>query len=395
MPQIRIFNPEHDLALAFGGTNYTPPPMARLLRRDLQMLPYWIAKPQDSILTENVEVDSEWLNTLNRTYNTDIYTSTIKDIDKFDKFEPWGWNRFLWHRLQLDGVPAMVLPPEETIKDIRALSHRRISIKIHELFHEYIPSLPDNTPEEIDNLENILCFARRHPNAYVKAPWSSSGKGIYRALDIDTLDFIRRCSGILKRQGSVLCEKPLDAITDFAMEFSISSGKTEFIGYSLFNNDTHSSFSGGLLQSTPQLHRKIAETLGNEKLLYDVKMAAQKILDTLIAPHYNGYAGIDMMIYRDSANKPQINPCIELNLRTTMGVVSSIIGNKLLAEGSTGLFQTEFHKSVITRSYINSLENHNKLRISDNGKIISGVQMLTPLYPSSQYCAYIKVSSSR
>ena len=43
MRSIFIFNPENDLALANGGPNYTAPPFAQQLRRDLQLLPAWYA----------------------------------------------------------------------------------------------------------------------------------------------------------------------------------------------------------------------------------------------------------------------------------------------------------------------------------------------------------------
>lgn len=393
MQKIRIFNPEHDLALAFGGTNYTPPPMARLLHRDLQMLPYWFSNSGDTILTENPETDEKWIESMNDRFHTGVKVDTVSNIGKYNDIEPWGWNRFLWHRLRLSGVPDTAIPTESTIEDIRRLSHRRISIDIHRLFLDNIPSLQDNTPVELDNMPDIHDFARRNPRAYVKAPWSSSGKGIYRALDIVALDFNRWCSGILKRQGSLLCEKPLSAVLDFAMEFRCNNGQTEFIGYSIFNNDTQSSFSGGLLMSTDRLHDKIVSTLGDEKIILKVRDTAIEIINKLIAPYYSGYAGIDMMIYTDSDGELRINPCIELNLRTTMGVVSSIIGNRFLAEGSTGTFHVEFHKKVIDESFRRELEQQNPINITSEGKIKSGVQFLTPLYPASQYAAYIIVNS--
>lgn len=392
MQKLRIFNPEHDLALAFGGTNYTPPPMARLLRRDLQMLPIWISHNNDYILSKNIEIDNIWLDTINSRYNIGAKISTINDISRFNKIEPWGWNLFLKRRLNLDGAKKNALPSENNIDNIRRLSHRRISIDIHRMFLKKNTTLQDNTPCEFTNMEDVLDFARKHPKAYTKAPWSSSGKGIYRALDISGLDFTRWCSGIIKRQGSIMCEKSLNSVLDFAMEFKCENGDTSFIGYSIFNNDTHCSFSNSLLMSTSLLHNKIVSVLGNEESLLNIRNNAIEILNALIAPQYTGYAGIDMMIYVDNKNELHINPCIELNLRTTMGVVSSIIGNRFLEEGTTGTFHIEFHKSVISPDYIHKLQQQYPLLISNNGKIISGIQFLTPLYFDSQYCSYINIT---
>lgn len=391
MKVVRIFNPEHDLALAFGGTNYTPPPMARLLRRDLQLLPMWIGDNGECVLSQGDDIDNSWIEDMNNVYELGVEVTTTEQIPYFDAFSPWGWNHFLRRRLFLDGAKESALPSIEDVDNIRKLSHRRISIEIHRMFLDRVKGLRDIIPIECYDIEAVLDFARKYPCAYTKAPWSSSGKGIYRALDIDGLDFTRWCSGIIKRQGSIMCECPLDAVLDFAMEFKCEGGKTQFVGYSIFNNDTHSSFSGGLIGSTDFLHTQLVSTLGNESLLCDVQAAAVNIIDNLIAPQYNGYLGLDMMIYRDENGELCLNPCIELNLRTTMGVVSSIIGNKLLAHDVNGTFHVDFHKEEITVDYRKDLQTKYPLQLTSDGKIKSGVQFLTPLYSGSQYTAYIKV----
>ncbi len=394
MPKLRIFNPEHDMALAFGGTNYTPTPLAQKLRRDLQMLPAWFSASNDSILSRNPELDSTWAECINKRYKTSIKAVSTQEVGAFNDIEPWGWNRYLRRRLFLDGVQECFLPSEECINDIWNLSHRRISISFHHEFMERIPELQDNIPIESSDLNEVIDFARKHPKAYVKAPWSSSGKGVYRALDINALDFTRWCSGIIKRQGSIMCEKPLCSIMDFAMEFRCDNGKTSFVGYSVFNNDTHSSFSGGLVMPTNALEDKIIAAIGNKELLLKVKECAMTILDKLIAPHYTGYAGIDMMVYRDENGYARINPCIELNLRTTMGIVTCSISNRFISPGSYGEFHIEFHKDTITKDYILDLEHKYPVQITDDNKIKSGVQMLTPLYQDSQYCAFIHIFNS-
>lgn len=389
MPTLRVFNPEHDLALAFGGTNYTPPPMARLLRRDLQLLPAWIGASGDSVLSQDAQADADWIAELDTLYGLGVGVVDVTDVGRYDDIKPWGWDRYVARRLFLDGARKEAMPSDDDIERLRNLSHRRISVEIHKLFREAIPSLQDNVPYEAFDLEAARSFARTNPKAYVKAPWSSSGKGVYRALDIDALDFNRWCSGIIKRQGSIMCEKPLNGVLDFAMEFSCENGKTQFVGYSIFNNDTHCSFSSGLIGSTQFLENKIVWALGDSAVLQEVKNVAVMILDRLIAPYYSGFAGIDMLVYADEENEMRINPCIELNLRTTMGVVTSVIGQRFLAEGSVGSFHVEFHKEAISVDYAEDLKAKYPLELVGK-KIKSGVQFMTPLYKGSQYCCYVK-----
>ena len=44
-----LFNPENDLAIAFGGENYTPPPAAQLIGKELSALPLWYADDDTTI----------------------------------------------------------------------------------------------------------------------------------------------------------------------------------------------------------------------------------------------------------------------------------------------------------------------------------------------------------
>ena len=43
---------------------------------------------------------------------------------------------------------------------------------------------------------------------------------------------------------------------------------------------------------------------------------------------YNGPVGIDMMIVRDDSNEPQIHPCVEINLRQTMGMAAVTLSER-------------------------------------------------------------------
>ena len=51
-------------------------------------------------------------------------------------------------------------------------------------------------------------------------------------------------------------------------------------------------------------------------------------IDDLIAPHYDGPVGIDMMLYWDENGRIALNPCVEVNLRMTMGMVTAAMGSR-------------------------------------------------------------------
>ena len=53
-----------------------------------------------------------------------------------------------------------------------------------------------------------------------------------------------------------------------------------------------------------------------------------KALDSIIAPHYDGPLGIDMMFYKNENGEIALNPCVEVNLRMTMGMVTAAMGSR-------------------------------------------------------------------
>ena len=65
-------------------------------------------------------------------------------------------------------------------------------------------------------------------------------------------------------------------------------------------------------------------------------------IDELIAPHYDGPVGIDMMFYWDENGKIALNPCVEVNLRMTMGMVTAAMGS---LHGVCGNFSITASKS--------------------------------------------------
>jgi hypothetical protein len=383
MDNVYLFNPENDLALAFGGENYTAPPFAARLRHDLRLLPVWIAPPGSLVLCDE-RAHRTWLAVMHRRFGIDVKAVSSQELsDLHDcRYQPWGWSLDIRKKLLDLGADADCLPSREYINKLRELSHRRTSIVIHRRLGEMIGHEFSPIPTEFTDFASVKRFALKHRNCYVKAPWSSSGRGIYRALDVEASDFEQWCEGTLKRQGSVLCEPALNSIMDFAVEFYCENGVTAARGYSVFNSDMHSQYSSGLVTDTAHLKSQISSLYHNIDV---VTGALVRIINDLIAPYYSGWLGIDMLLYRDSkSNEVRLDPCVELNLRTTMGVLTSIIGERFIDSGSVGTFRILYNKD--------GFENIKKNLIVRNGKIKTGMFVLTPVDENSQYCACIDVS---
>ena len=323
MVDVYLFNPEHDLALAHGAHNYTAPPFARQLRRDLRLLPAWLAPAGSYIAIPDdcpIDGDRRWL----QGYGLDVEPVAVSRIAGLGpcRIRPWGWDATVRHQLLQVGVAPEYLPADEQLDWVRCLSHRRTTIAVHQALGKTFSPVP----VELDNYGDVQTFVHAHPGCYLKMPWSGSGKGIYRVIDPQGDNHVPRwIEGALRRQGSLLCEMGLDRVQDFAVECECRDGNTWLTGYSLFDSDFHSQFGKGRVAPREELHQFLLERY---PALDQVVKDVLKALDTIIAPHYDGPLGIDMMLYRDENGKTGINPCVEINLRMTMGMVTAAMGSR-------------------------------------------------------------------
>ena len=118
---------------------------------------------------------------------------------------------------------------------------------------------------------------------------------------------------IIKTQGSVMVEPYYNKVKDFGMEFEVDKdGKVHYLGLSLFHTK-NGAYIGNLLATEESKREQMAcyVSLG---LLDEIK---QHIIDNVQLNDYVGPFGIDMMIVKGG-----LHPCVELNLRRTMGHVA-------------------------------------------------------------------------
>lgn len=229
----------------------------------------------------------------------------------FDEVFPWGWDPALRQRLLSLGVPERLLPSNEFLDILRRLSHRRISIACNEFLGS--PSVP----AEFFSVEEALGFALSSPGCYFKMPWSSGGRGVVATADLSQSQIREWLIGCLRRQGSVLAERGVDRNLDFASLWSISEqGQVRFEGMSVSECDGRGKYKGNLSASQDLISRYILSKAPS--FTSDIIEAQRDFIAAEIAPFYHGKLGIDMMADTDGV----VYPCVEINLRITMGHVA-------------------------------------------------------------------------
>lgn len=408
MSKVYIFNPQNDLALATGGINYVAPPFAMQMAADLAVLPAFIAEPGSLLITDS-DLDAQWLEHLNATFGLDVHAVKRSQLRHLTRCQvmPWGWSLDLRRRLLKYGLSSDSVPSKDAIYHLRGLSHRRVSIVIHKRLEELMGHSLCPTPMELATPDEVMAFVRHYRYCYIKTPWSSSGRGIYHTIDGATPELEQWCRGSLRRQGSLLCEQALDKVMDFAVEFYCNDGKAVERGFSIFTTDSHSQYTCGDVASRDVLKSRITALYPQ---FDEVVEALTQVINELVAPHYTGWMGIDMLLFKSATSSfkieravgsmtessasshpsslpshLQINPCVELNLRPTMGAITSMLGDNIIPQGVTASFTIEQRASSGT-----PWPEHEE-PVIENHRLCAGTLCLTTASPTALYRALLTI----
>lgn len=322
--KLHIFNPEHDIALASNLANFTAPHAGRALRNDLGFLPALWAAEGDVVLVENAEEAQKVFKRFVASARLRCPAPrlvTKKDISSIsiDGIEPWGWDAALRAQLLRYGVDERIMPTSDEIEEIRNLSHRRCAaLVLHELQSDATTGCA-YCCQTLDEIEKKL---HQYRHIVVKAPWSSSGRGIRFVCDSFPESMQRWVLNVIRAQGSVMVEPYYKKIKDFGMEFfSDGKGNIEYLGLSLFHA-ANGAYVGNILATEPVKEEMINHYVPM-KTLKCIQEKIKLLTGRLYKGKYKGPFGVDMMVVEGKEGRGfLLHPCVEINLRRTMGHVA-------------------------------------------------------------------------
>lgn len=386
--KLHVFNPENDLALADGNSNYCPPPMARAIASDLATLPLWFAASEDCVLLPSV-IDVEYALKMSSIF-TMPHTCMVPPVNELTAVAPWGWSAQMKRRLRVMGVDEALLPGQQNLELLRTLSNRRAAIDVMRALRLSGIDTPE-IPLYLSSPACVAAFINSMPRSVIKAPWSGSGKGIAWGIGRVEVPVEHFYCGVIKRQGGVVCERYLDKVVDFAMEFSMSHGVVSFAGYSLFTCDG-GAYSGNILAGDAEIEDFLQEYVSREVIAVVKERLAIELTRLLQPLDYNGILGVDMMIYRVPCGFA-LNPCVELNLRMNMGAVSRIFYDRFVSASSRGRFSVTFYKQPGE-----ALKAHEEMSASSplcvqGGRVVRGYLPLSPVATDTRYAAFALIDT--
>jgi hypothetical protein len=113
-------------------------------------------------------------------------------------------------------------------------------------------------------------------------------------------------------------------------------------------------------------------------------------LGLLMSDAYIGYLGVDMMICKDDEGY-KVHPCVEVNLRMNMGVVSRLFYDNYVCEGAEGRYVIEyFPKNGEALRFHEAMQKECPLEM-ENGQVKRGYLSLTPVFDDTSYQIFIKI----
>ncbi len=322
---LHIFNPEHDIALASNLANFTAPHAGRELRADLGYLPVLWAEEGDMVLVDNVDYAMKAYRNLRRRIryqqgaiplpklNIHFAAGNDASIRQATAVNPWGWDKTLTASLKRKGIDELLMPDDDRLDMIRRLSHRRTSAQLLPMLQQKGTVGESYECTRPDEVEALLA---RYGQVVMKAPWSSSGRGL-RFLSSERTPFKMQAGwfrNVVAVQGSVMVEPFYNKVKDFGMEFYVEEpGKIRYLGLSLFHT-ANGAYVGNILATEKTKYEYISRYI--PVCLIDA--IKQDIMSFKGLESYTGPFGVDMMVVAGEKGF-LLHPCVEINLRRTMG----------------------------------------------------------------------------
>ena len=398
--QIHYFNPGHETAVLVGSENYTPPANVQRMIRELSYLPVWYANSNDYVYVD--EIASPRFFSLKpkefRPFATLVTGKELKSLEtSFTELEaaPWGLSPHSLHLFrQLKNNFNLNLSVPAWKEDYFRLTGRQTAAECLELIRRQLPDLPIPVApkfcKKIREVEKYLIL--QNAPFVVKTPYSSSGRGLLwipeRKLTTKDRNWIE---GAIAKQGIVSIECGLNKVQDLAMEFySDGNGNVTYEGLSVFGTGEKGAYSGNVLGSQEYLSTPIKRWVGEDVYL-QIQNAVTDALKRIYGNLYRGYLGVDMIIYKTKDGAHAIHPCIEINMRYTMGLVALRLSQKYLSPTAIGDFNITYENKD-GEAY----ERHRFMKetyplIIENGKIREGYLSLCPVTKETRYRAYMLV----
>ena len=393
---IHYFNPGHETAVLNASKYYHPPAHIAKMQADLAFLPAWYASEGDFVFMET-SLPDDFILSCKPLYLPVNPVTPADFADNREKFQHssidlWGISPQSVHFFEnLNEQYNLSFAIPQWKEEFRFLGSRFASQKLLAVLPErFLEMDQDIFPRFFSNIEAIeQQIVQSQDRLLVKSPYSSSGRGLLWLNPGKLAQSERQIlSGMLKKQAQASIEKALDKRMDFSMQFeNTAEGETRFIGYSVFHTNAKGAYEKNCLEKQEHLENQITKWIDAD-LLLQTQTTLTGMIQEMYAPYYTGTMGIDMLVYQ-SADSYRLHPCVEINMRKSMGYLAIRLTEKYLHPDSQGEFFIEYNRDPQT-----TVQKHENMQkqyplVIENGRIRSGYLSLCPVTDATNYRAYV------
>jgi hypothetical protein len=393
------FNPTCELAIANGSFSYVAPQLLRDFEENCSVLPFIFSQEDDYVLTENKPSLNFTQKLTQAGFKMPIFATMkeLMNVDSFNQLLPWGWSpaahfvlKPLKEKCSFDFVNSPVFNWKN---EHQLLFERKTSLDFLNTLLENHPMdifvERENTGTIVNSFAEIEILLKRQHALVLKAPLSSSGRGIQmiRKAELNTSN-IQWIRGVMNQQGYLIAESYHEKITDLSFQFSIShSGEAEYLGYSVFETNSNGQYKNTLiLPQAEGLEMKAFDFPYEEMIKSTAPALTSHLKNSVFTKWHRGYLGIDAMIYKNH-DGIKIQPCIEINSRMNMGILTMQARHNIHPEAH-GKFELFYGKKGAFEHFARQMEHDKSLKFKDD-KPFSGFLALTEPDASKQFGAYI------
>ena len=404
---IYYFNPTCELAVANGSFSYQPPLLLQKMESDLAILPFVFCTPGDFVLTEH-KPSAEFQQKMELAGFDLPRFCSLAELEtfpegSFDAILPWGWSPAAHFRLK-----KLKENCSEKFRETQVFNwsdkHRQLYERSASL--DFLNQLLNNNPSaffiskdligcKVTSSEEIDSLLKRHSPLVLKAPMSSSGRGIQiiRKPKLDTPNK-QWISGILKQQSYLIAEPFLEKKADLSFQFRIiSESQIEYLGFSMFETNSNGQYKGTFIH--PDL-KAIMPDENTTELTEMINVTANILCNALKRSIYSsghiGFLGVDALLFKRE-RKLKIQPCIEINSRMNMGILTLLLERKIHPE-ATGRFELFYGKDLDFKTFSTKHMNLSQPQFLD-GKLFSGFLPMAEPNEKNKFGAYISLGEAR
>lgn len=399
MKDLYCFNPTGEMAIANGMTSYMPPKRLRQFETDLAFLPSFFAQKHDIIISDNKPCESflETWHQLGLPSLNYLNINEASQIDQLNIIRPWSWSPASHHYLkslkEKSSIEFKTSSNYQWLQDYKAFFSRASCNKVQSFIMDNT-SISDVFIEQaaisLYSLEEIKEWVDKNERAVIKMPWSSSGRGVHTVDKKNSkplnLEWVK---GAIKQQGFVTIEPLLDKVMDYSYQLKLDkNGNIELLGISHFTNDEKGHFTGGIIH-WPHQKNELSKFFTKELIFESAKLLIAGIKSILPYKSYEGFIGVDGIIYMHENNRHKLHPCLDINWRYNMGNVNIQLP-KFLNDNSRGIWKVTSVKNGQWNNFVEA-ERKKKPLIIGGSKINSGFIPLTPPSEKAQFGAWMEV----